>query len=177
MEPNPVWDFPVGASGKEPACQCRRHRFDPWVGKIPWRRAWEPTPVFLLGESHRQTNPVGNSPWGRKKSGTTEVTQRAIQCDWYPYKKSLGNSYMHRGKAMQGDNEKAAISPPRREASEETRSANTLILDFQPPEVWANKCVLWRLLSLCYFVMAALANKFVWPIQSMELFRPVSWTG
>ena len=42
--------FPGGASGKEPACQCRRqkrHRFDPQVGKIPWRKKWQPTPVFL----------------------------------------------------------------------------------------------------------------------------------
>ena len=49
--------FPGGASGKEPACQCRRHNrrgFDPGVGKIPWRRAWKPTPEFLPGESHRQ---------------------------------------------------------------------------------------------------------------------------
>ena len=44
--------FPDGASGKESACQCRRykrHRFDPWVRKIPWRRKWKPTPVFLPG--------------------------------------------------------------------------------------------------------------------------------
>ena len=48
------WAFPGGASGKEPACWCRnckRLRFDPWVGKTPWRRAWQPTPVFLPGES------------------------------------------------------------------------------------------------------------------------------
>ena len=47
--------FPGGASGKEPACQCKRHMrswFYPWVGKIPWRRAWKPTLVFLPGESH-----------------------------------------------------------------------------------------------------------------------------
>ena len=47
----------VVASGKEPACQCRRHMtrgFDPWVGKIPWRWAWQPTPVFLVGESQGQ---------------------------------------------------------------------------------------------------------------------------
>ena len=47
------WSFPGGASGKEPTCQCRRrkrHGFNPWVGKIPWRRAWQPTPVFLPGE-------------------------------------------------------------------------------------------------------------------------------
>ena len=46
--------FPGGASGKEPACQCRgqkRGGFDPWVGKIPWRRKWQPPPVFLPGES------------------------------------------------------------------------------------------------------------------------------
>ena len=46
--------FPGGTSGQEPACQCRRHKrdgFDPWVGKIPWRRAWQPIPAFLPGES------------------------------------------------------------------------------------------------------------------------------
>ena len=46
--------FPGGATGKEPICQCRgckRCRFDPQVGEIPWRRAWQPTPVFLPGES------------------------------------------------------------------------------------------------------------------------------
>ena len=50
-----VYCFPGGASGKEPICQYRkhkRHRFDPWVGKIPWRRGWQPPPVFLPGESH-----------------------------------------------------------------------------------------------------------------------------
>ena len=49
--------FPGGASGKELSCQCRRHkrhRFDPWVGRIPWRRAWQPTPVFLPGQSYGQ---------------------------------------------------------------------------------------------------------------------------
>jgi len=47
--------FPGGASGKEPASQrrrCKGHRFYPWVGKIPRRRAWQPTPVFLSRESH-----------------------------------------------------------------------------------------------------------------------------
>ena len=47
--------FPGGTSGKEPSCQGKRFRceFDPWVGKIPWRMAWLPTPVFLLDESQR----------------------------------------------------------------------------------------------------------------------------
>ena len=43
--------FPGGIRGKESTCQCKRRRFDPWVGKIPWRRKWQLTPVFLPGES------------------------------------------------------------------------------------------------------------------------------
>ena len=46
--------------------------FDPWVGKIPWRRQGQPTPVFLPGESHGQRSLVGYSPRGRKESDTTE---------------------------------------------------------------------------------------------------------
>ena len=51
-----------GAGSKEPACQCRRRKrcgFHPWVGKIPWRRKWPPTPVFLPGESHGQRSLAG----------------------------------------------------------------------------------------------------------------------
>ena len=48
-----------------------RHGFDPWVEKIPWRRAWQPTPVFLSGESHGQRSLAGFSPWGRKELDTT----------------------------------------------------------------------------------------------------------
>ena len=61
--------FPAGANGKEPTCQCRwcrRHSFDPWVGTLPWRRAWQPTPVFLPGESHGRRSLVGYSPRGHK---------------------------------------------------------------------------------------------------------------
>ena len=64
--------FPGGASGKESACQCRRLGFGPWVGKIPWRRKWQTTPVFLPGESHEQRSLVGCSPWRHKGLDTTE---------------------------------------------------------------------------------------------------------
>ena len=47
-------------------------RFNPWVGKILWRRKWQPTPVLLPGKSHRWRSMVGYSPWGHKKSDTTE---------------------------------------------------------------------------------------------------------
>ena len=63
--------FPGGANGREPTCQCRRHRrhgFYPWVGKIPWRRPWQPTPVLLPGEPHGQRNLAGYSPWSRRES-------------------------------------------------------------------------------------------------------------
>ena len=59
-----VLGFLGSISGNEPTCQCRRCKrcgFSPWVGKIPWRRAWQPTPVFLPGESHGQRNLVGYS--------------------------------------------------------------------------------------------------------------------
>ena len=46
--------------------------FDPWVGKIPWRRKWQPTPVFFPGELHGQKSLAGYSPRGRKESDTTE---------------------------------------------------------------------------------------------------------
>ena len=71
---NETINNPGGASGQEPACQCRRCRFDPWVRKIPWRRKCQPTPEFLPGESHRQRSLVGYSPWGRKEWETTERT-------------------------------------------------------------------------------------------------------
>ena len=52
--------------------QCRRPRFNPWIGKILWRRKWQPTPVFLPGKSYGQRSLAGYSPWGRKESDTTE---------------------------------------------------------------------------------------------------------
>ena len=61
------------ASAGDRACTVRRG-FNPWVGKVPWRRAWQPTPVFLPGESHGQRSLVGYSPWGRKESDMIETT-------------------------------------------------------------------------------------------------------
>ena len=62
--------IPRWLSGKESACQCGRHkrpRFSPWIGKIPWRRAWQPTPVFLL-ENPRDRGAwwATYSLWGRR---------------------------------------------------------------------------------------------------------------
>ena len=62
--------FPGGTSGKEPMCQCRRHKrrgFYPWVGKISWRKKWQPIPVFLPGKSHGQRSLMGYSPQQHKR--------------------------------------------------------------------------------------------------------------
>ena len=52
--------------------QCRRPGFYPWVGKIPFRREWQPPPVLLLGEFHGQRSQAGYSPWDHKESDMTE---------------------------------------------------------------------------------------------------------
>ena len=81
--------FPGGTNSKEYTCQCRRCKrrgFDLWVGKIPWRRKWRPTPGFLPRKSQGQRSLAGYSPWSRKKSDTTE--QLAL---------SLSTHYLHWG--------------------------------------------------------------------------------
>ena len=74
-----VWQFPMDfpgvASGKEPTYQCRRHkrcRLDPWVGKIPWRTPWQPTPVFLPGES----------PWTEEPGGLQSIGSHRVRHDY-----------------------------------------------------------------------------------------------
>ena len=71
----PLWDLGLhGGSffGKESACSAGDQGLSAWVGKIPWRRAWEPTPGFFPGESHGQRSLAGCSPGGPKELDTTE---------------------------------------------------------------------------------------------------------
>ena len=82
-----------GTSGKEPACQCRRlkrNRFSPWVRKIPWRRAWRATPVFLPGKSHGQRSQVCYSAWGCTEADPTKNLARTHTVIWeFPQSKML----------------------------------------------------------------------------------------
>ena len=76
------WAFQVVLVVKNPpadARDARKHEFNPWVDKIPRRRAWQPTPVFLPGKSHGQRSLVGYSPWGHKELDTTE---QLSMCMW-----------------------------------------------------------------------------------------------
>ena len=77
-----ILNFPGGAVVKnmpvKAGDRCRRHRFDPCVRKIPWRREWLPTPVFFPGKFHEQRSLAGPSPWGHKESDTTEWVSTLI---------------------------------------------------------------------------------------------------
>ena len=70
----------IWLSGKESTCQCKRHKrhkFNPWTRKIPWRRKWQPTPVFLHGKSQGQRSLAGYSPWSHKEPDMTKHSSTA----------------------------------------------------------------------------------------------------
>ena len=74
-ELTPRWGLPWWLSGKESTCQCKRCsrcRLDSWIRKIPWRRKWQSTPLFLSGKSQGQRRLEDYSPPGCKESGVTE---------------------------------------------------------------------------------------------------------
>ena len=70
------YGLPWSLSDKESTCQCRRCGFDPRVGKVPWRRKWQSTPIFLPGKSHGQRSLAGYSPQGHEESDTMEATKQ-----------------------------------------------------------------------------------------------------
>ena len=89
--------LPRWLSGKEPTSQCRRHkrhRFDPWVRKIPWRRKWQPTPVFLPGKSHGQRRLAGSSPWGHEWV-TTEHTHACVHTHTHTHTHSPNTPHLN----------------------------------------------------------------------------------
>ena len=71
--------LPQWLNGKKSPCNAgdERHGFNPWVRKMPWRRAWQPTPVFLPRELHGQRKLMGYRPWGHKVGTRTEHTCNA----------------------------------------------------------------------------------------------------
>ena len=70
--------LPFWLSGKESFCQFKRCRFNPWVGKIPWRKKWQPTLVFLPRRYHGQRTLAGYSPWGQKRDRHDSVTKQQL---------------------------------------------------------------------------------------------------
>ena len=92
-----IWfsGLPRWLSGEESAPQCKRCGFNPWVRKIPWRRKWQPTPVFLPGKSHRKRYLVCYSPWSHKDLDMTEPTHThthlIFKTFWNPVSLYLSN--------------------------------------------------------------------------------------
>ena len=72
--------LPRWCSGKQSTCQWRRCRFDAWVRKIPWRRKWQPVPVFPPGKSLGQRSLTVSSPWAGKELDTTLKLNNIIYC-------------------------------------------------------------------------------------------------
>ena len=66
-----IFMFPGGSDSEESLQQWRRLGLHPWVGKIPWRREWQPTPVFLPRKFHGHRSLVGYSPWGHREPDMT----------------------------------------------------------------------------------------------------------
>ena len=86
--------LPLWLSGKESICNsgdAGRLGFDPWVGNIPWRRKWQPTPVFLPGKYHGQRSLAGYSPWGVTKTQTwqkwlnTLLNGKLLEGKWFHF--------------------------------------------------------------------------------------------
>ena len=86
FESKALWQASQMAQGRV-CLPSRRRGFDPWVSKIPWRRKWQPTPVFLPGKSHGQRSLVVCSPWDHKESDTTEHAHTYT----HPSKKRVGS--------------------------------------------------------------------------------------
>ena len=74
------WGFPGDSESKESACNARDPGFDPWVGKIPWRREWQPTPVFLPGEFHGQRSLTRNEVHGVAKVFSRLIPFKIVIC-------------------------------------------------------------------------------------------------
>ena len=74
--------LPCWLSSKEFICQCRRPGLDPWVRKSPWRRTWQPIPLFLPGKYHGQRSLAGYSPCGHKRVRHNWATKEQL---WYMY--------------------------------------------------------------------------------------------
>ena len=101
----PMWLHSKKKKKKKKTCQCkrrRRHEFDPWVGKIPWRRKWHPTPEFLPGKK----NPLNRGAWGGyspcTKSWNDWLSPQANVCNTWPSLRTTVRLYTSGDSALQG---------------------------------------------------------------------------
>ena len=89
--------FPGSSASHGCSLLCERPGFDPWVGKIPWRKAWQSTPVFLPGESPQTEKPgKGSSPWGRRVGHNRTAEHKHMQTGAYKrsWKQNCGCAFL-----------------------------------------------------------------------------------
>ena len=123
--------------------QCGRPGFNPWVGKIPWRRKRPPTPVLLPGKSHGRKSLAGYSPWGRKESDTTKQlhllrtrnldsthTQASSQLQ-RGHKMRLGICLVETGQGGQGDGERSPVNPQEQSCSSQAYGQGPFMSPFR----------------------------------------------
>ena len=127
--------------------RCKRHSFNPWVGKIPWRRAWQPNLVYLPGESHGQRGLAGYTLWSHKELDITEVTEHtsthgqrwsfvtAPAHHWYS---SKGHNVCSRAASRGGWTWFQAVEPPERPWA--TMCFNKLFSIYIPGRMDAHIC-------------------------------------
>ena len=129
--PNIFYTIYGGSDGKSICLQLRRPGFDPWVGKIPWRRKWQPTPVLLPWKSHGRRSLVGYSPWGRKESDTTK--QLHFHFSFMYNIGFFGGSVVKNPPANAGDTRDVGLIPGWRDPSEKEMATHSSILAWEIP--------------------------------------------
>ena len=152
-----VWGFPGGTSGEEPTCPYRRHKrseFDPWVRKISYRRKWQPTPVFLFGEPHRQRSLVGYTVHGVTK-GQTWLKQLIHPQLVYTFSpafpfSSLGPRVAEMLSVSQSDSERLAVAITTRAVSKVARSLLKIRTGWV--KAWAIHTLFFWSLYICLFL-------------------------
>ena len=88
--------------------------FNPWFEKIPWRRAWQPTPVFLLEKSHGQRSLKGYSPWHHKKLNTTKQPSIKLKIVTIPNMVRMLRNWISYTVVVEMDNDPFAASTPKK---------------------------------------------------------------
>ena len=127
---------------KNPPAQTgdKRPRFHPWVGKIPWRRAWHPLQYFCL------ENPMDRGAWQATVHGVaknwTWLKQLSAQATRITRGRDTKVFSVCREEALWGHSQKVAVYKLAREGSSEAKFAVNLNMNFQPPDLWENKCLL-----------------------------------
>ena len=162
-------------SGKEPTCPCtrrRRCRFDPWVGKIPWRRKRQPIPVFLPGECHGQRSLVSHNPWGCRvrHDWAIEHTSLISVHNWGLSSWSGGYDFTFQGRDVGSIAGQGSSSMLGCQNSKTWNRSNIIRKNFNKKQTKKNglheKKNLWKTTQLDVLIKEKGKGKLGWPLNS-----------